>query len=111
MDKNESILYLNTIKPYINLKAICDDYNEKNSISIDYNNLRAVLNGVSETRLSEGRLISFIDFLYNDLYLNIFDVFKLKKEKDEKQIKEILTYYVNEMSNAIVKELNNGFLY
>ncbi|MBO4515944.1 hypothetical protein J5751_00470 [bacterium] len=107
MNKHDIIIYLNCIKPFLNLKAICEDYNLKNPNTIDYNNLRAVLNGVSETRLSEERLNSFMTYIYHDLFAKTFDVYNLKRKNNSTQIKKIVDYYVEEMSNKIIKEIHN----
>lgn len=107
MNKTDLIAYINKIKPFLNLKAVCDDYNSKTNNIIDYNNLRAVLNGVSKTRLSEDRLKSFIEYMYKDLFINTFDVYKLKNEQKNRRINEIVNHYINQMEKAIIKEFRD----
>lgn len=107
MKKSEQINYLNKIRPFINLKAICEDYNKLNSNTIDYNNLRAVLNGVSKTRLSEEKLNSFIGYLYQSLYPKVFNVYRTEVTIDETSINNIVSSYTSKMSEAIIKEIYN----
>ena len=107
MTKEEAIAYLNSIKPYINLKAICEDYNNKGYSPIDYNKLRAVLNGISESRLSESKINSFINYLYHDLYINKFKISKIKDGIQAKTVSNIVFSYAEEISKALIKELNN----
>lgn len=109
MNKEEKIEYLNRIRPYINLKAVCEDYNQKHTPPIDYNNLRAVLNGVSMTRLSEDRLTSFIDYLYTDLYRNIFIVESASFFVQDSKIEEVIDYYSEKMKENLIREYKNGF--
>ena len=108
MNKEDKIAYLNKIKPFINLKSICEDYNRKNSPSIDYNNLRAVLNGVSKTRLSDDKLAAFIFYLYTDLFVNTFDVQNIDREIREDSIRSIIESYSTSITNDILEELKNG---
>lgn len=107
MNKEDQIAYLNTIKPFINLKAICEDYNKRHSPAIDYNNLRAVLNGVSKTRLSSDRLESFIKYLYEDLFPNIFNIEKMQVQLQQDSLKKIMDSYATKMSSEILKEFEN----
>lgn len=106
--KEEQIEYLNKIRPFINLKAVCEDYNRLNNNSIDYNNLRAVLNGVSKTRLSEEKLSSFINYLYQHLYAEIFNACSVYPTIKQTSITDIVSVYALKMSEAIIKEINNG---
>lgn len=107
MNKEEQIKYLNKIKPFINLKAVCDNYNQMNSNTIDYNNLRAVLNGVSKTRVSEDKLNSFISYLYHYLYTEIFDVYDISLSEKQDRISKIICSYAQKLDNEITKELKN----
>ena len=107
-NKDEQIQYLNKIKPFINLKAVCDDYNRLNNSPIDYNNLRAVLNDISKTRLSEEKLTSFINYLYQHLYADIFNVYDTSLDVRQASINKIVTTYASKMSEAIIKEIHNG---
>lgn len=109
MKKEEQINYLNKIKPFINLKAVCEDYNQKTTNPIDYNNLRAVLNGVSKTRLSEKKLNSFINYLYQYLYVEVFDTFDISQSIRKVDLTNIVSSYANKMSEEILKEIENGF--
>lgn len=68
MNKQEKILYLQKIKLYLKLSKLCDLYNSSHKEKIDYNNLRVMVNGQSDTRLSEKKLDSFITFI-NDFFL------------------------------------------
>lgn len=63
MTKKEKIVYLQKIKKFLKLNKLCDLYNNSHNNKIDYNNLRVVINETSETRLSEEKLTSFIDFI------------------------------------------------
>lgn len=107
-NKEEQIHYINKIKPFINLKAVCEDYNRLNNSPIDYNNLRAVLNGVSKTRLSEEKLTSFINYLYQHLYAEVFNVYEAAPNIRQSSIDNIVTTYASKMSEAIIKEINNN---
>lgn len=109
MSKDKQIEYLNAIKPYINLKQICEDYNRFSSIQIDYNNLRAVLNGISKTRLSEDKLNSFIQYLFQHLYPNVFQVYESTNIISSSTIADIVTNCAAKMSEEIIKELKNEF--
>ena len=108
MNKAESIQYLNQIRPYINLKAICEDYNKRGNPPIDYNNLRAVLNGVSESRLSESRINQFVEYLFSDLYIDTFKMNQTNNETRKTTVSNIILSYAEEISQAIIKELNNA---
>lgn len=107
MNKEEQIKYLKKIKPYINLKAVCDNYNHKNNNSIDYNNLRAVLNGVSKTRVSNEKLTSFVNYLYQYLYLEVFEVYNISLSQKEERISKIIQTYAQIIDEEISMELNN----
>lgn len=107
MNKVQQIDYLNKIKPFINLKAVCDDYNQKTSNAIDYNNLRAVLNGVSKTRVSEDKLNSFIGYLYHYLYTEVFGVYDISLSGKKTKISNIISTYARKMDEEITKELRN----
>lgn len=109
MDKNEIVEYLNRIKPYINLLAICKLYNENTPDVIDYNNLRAVLNGKSHTRLSESKLKNFIKFIYKFLYPSIFKVYDTSLLLENKVIADIMKKNFKTMSNEIIGELTVEF--
>ena len=107
MKKEEQINYLKKIKPFINLKAICNDYNQKYNNAIDYNNLRTVLNDVSKTRLSEEKLNSFIDYLYQYLYIEVFDVCNISLSQKQTRISNIIHAYAQKLDEEIKKELSN----
>ena len=107
MGKERRIQYLNQIKPFINLRAVCNDYNSKNDSSIDYNNLRAVLNGVSKTRLSEEKLESFINYLYQYLYVEIFRVYENDQLLSESVISDIAEKHLTNMKEDIIKEIRH----
>lgn len=109
MNKDKQIEYLNKIKPFINLKAVCENYNQLNNNAIDYNNLRAVLNGVSKTRLSEEKLTSFINYLYEYLYVDIFEVYDISLTAKQKKISNIISTYAKKIDEEIIKELNDEF--
>lgn len=105
MEKEQQIRYLNEIKPFINLKAVCNDYNSKNECTIDYNNLRAVLNGISKTRLSEEKLDSFIKYLYQYLYAKIFRVYEANHIIDTSVITTITEKHLKNLTDEIIKEI------
>lgn len=107
MIKNEQIEYLNRIKPFINLKAVCNDYNLKTDSSIDYNNLRAILNGVSKTRLSEEKLNRFISYLYQHLYLEIFKAYDIAQFISTNTLSKITERHINNLKNDIIREIQN----
>lgn len=109
MDKNESVEYINRIKPYINLSAICKLYNENTQDVIDYNNLRAVLNGTSKTRLSESKLRNFIKFVYNFLYPQIFKVYNTSFLLKDNIVENIIKKHFENMSDEIIGELTIEF--
>ena len=109
MDKEAAIVYLNSIRPFINLKAVCADYNSKGNPPIDYNNLRAVLNGVSESRLSESRISSFVDYLYNDLYPMVFKTQNRVNSINKDRISSIIFTCAEEISKAITEEIDDEF--
>lgn len=104
MSKDRQIEYINRIKPFINLKAICEDYNSKTDSPIDYNNLRAVLNGISTTRVSQEKLNCFIDYLYNDLFINVFEINNLDYSINVDAIDYIIEHYSKKMRNQIIEE-------
>ncbi len=109
MKKETEIEYINRIRPYINLKAICEDYNTKASSQIDYNNLRAVLNGVSSTRVSKERLESFVDYLHKDLFINVFQMKTNSKPLNINEIEGIIKKHVFNMHDHLIEELENDF--
>lgn len=109
MNKSEIIEYLNKIKPYINLTAICKLYNENTQDFIDYNNLRAVLNGNSTTRLSESKLNNFINFVYKFLYIKVFEVYNTGSFVEKEKIENIVQRHFKEISDEIMGELNIEF--
>lgn len=101
--------YLNRIKPYINLSSICKLYNENAQDVVDYNNLRVVLNGKSNTRLSESKLKNFIKFIYKFLYPNIFKVYNTSLLLENKVIAGIIKKHLKTMSDEIIGELTVEF--
>lgn len=109
MSKKEMIDYLKKIKPYINLRSVCNMYNKSHfDNSIDYNNLRVVINETSITRLSEDKLHSFILFLFNELYIDIFECDKATISISEKRIEMIIRDHVENMKKEIMEEIING---
>ena len=110
MNKDESIQYLQKIRPFLNLTAICADYNKHNpSNYIDYNNLRIVLNGKSHTRLSSTKLDSLIKYLFTTLYQDIFETETLKVSFYNDTITSIVTENMDNTKSTLIKELQNEF--
>lgn len=110
MKKEEAINYLNKIRPFINLSAICNDYNYNNPENpIDYNNLRVVLNRKAVTRLSEDKLNSFILYLFKILYTKTFEIKSVGKEIDENEIKKVLKTRLKSAVRDILEEIENEF--
>ena len=102
------VKYLNEIWPYISLSEICKEYNilyPENTI--DYNNLRNVINGTAPNRLSEDKLLSFYDFLIKHIFQ---EKFKIKSnELNTLKIKEIIQDKTSEMISEISEALEHGF--
>lgn len=109
MNKSEKIDYLNSIKRYLNLSALCELYNKTSKEYIDYNNLRIVLNGNSETRLSEKKLDAFIEFLHVELFDKIFKVGEWKLIINQNQIDSIIEKHAKNLKNELTEKINNGF--
>ncbi len=110
MSKTEMINYLNKIRPFLNLKAVCEDYNQyAPSNCLDYNNLRVVLNGISSTRVSEEKLYSFILYIRNVLLKNTFDFDEHchRIQINEQAITEIIESHCKTLSVALIKEIND----
>lgn len=108
MKKQETVNYLNSIKEYLNLYALCSLYNEKYSENcIDYNNLRSTLNGNAPNRVSEEKLTAFYDFLTKDVFQDIFKV--SSNEVCSMQIEQIIREQTKEMMLQISEELKHGF--
>lgn len=96
MKRNEIIAYLNEIKPFLNLKKVCEFYNNVNeSLQIDYNNLRAVLNETHPTRLSDERVQRFYLFLLTDLFEDYFKISTHKTNKD-------LNYLIDDIKDGLL---------
>ena len=108
MNKEEAVDYLNRIKPYINLSAVCEDYNKNSDVNIDYNNLRAELNGNSKTRVSTEKLNIFIEYLYNNLYKNVFLINNIDNFISREQLDPIVyAHYVSLVDE--IMEVKYGF--
>ncbi|MBR5922426.1 MAG: hypothetical protein IKZ59_01395 [Clostridia bacterium] len=108
MNKQAVIDYLNSIRRYVNLTGLCKAYNHKNkNNSIDYNNLRCVLNGENKNRLSEEKLYAFFSFLKKDIFENEFII--PVNEISAVSINEIICAKTEEMKREIEGVLNNGF--
>lgn len=110
MNKESSIEYLNKIKPFINLSAICENYNLNNSKNqIDYNNLRVVLNGQSYTRLSEDKLSAFVMYVRNKLFVDVFEMKQPVTSYSQEKVCNIITQYSQKMISEILEEPNDDF--
>lgn len=112
MKRSEIISYLNEIKPFLNLKKVCEMYNEFNSnFQIDYNNLRAVLNDTHPTRLSEERIQHFYVFLINDLFQDVFKISTIENIKSMtilvKEIEDSFLQVLEEVKENIDYEISN----
>lgn len=109
MGKSEIIEYLNNIRPYINLKSICESYNKNTAEVLDYNNLRVVLNGQSTTRVSEEKLACFMNFIHKFLYTQIFDVYNTNFFVEKNRIENIIEKHLKNISKEIKGELGFEF--
>ena len=109
MNKSKKIEYLNSIKEFLNLSALCKLYNEKNNDYIDYNNLRVVLKGTHETRLSEKKIDSFIDFLHVELFDKIFKIREWKLIMNQNQINSVIEKHTKNLKEELIERINNGF--
>ena len=110
MNKQSSIEYLNKIKPFINLSAICENYNSNNQENqIDYNNLRVVLNGQSYTRLSEEKLSAFVIYVRNKLFVDVFEMNQSTISYSQEKVCDVITRYSKRMISEILEEHNNAF--
>lgn len=109
MTKEEQIFYLNKIRPFINLQAVCNDYNEKCDKDIDYNNLRTVLKDPTSKRLSSDKLDSFIEYLYKYLYPEIFQTNNKDYYINRTVVYDIASSHAKNMADAIVKEIESEF--
>ncbi len=108
MSKQMIVNYLNEIWPYIKLSEICKKYNVAYpENTIDYNNLRNVINGTAPNRVSRDKLLSF----YNFLTKNIFEYkFKIKSnELNTFKIEQIIQDKTSEMMAEVLEALQNGF--
>lgn len=110
MQKEAIINYLNNIKPYLNLSAVCSLYNELHKDDqIDYNNLRVVLNRQSINRLSEAKLNNFLSFLQNDLFCSVFNLNYIINEEMKIIFTNNIKEYTNKMIESIERDLNDKF--
>jgi len=102
------VKYLNEIWRYIRLSEICKEYNiSYPENTIDYNNLRNVINGTAPTRLSEDKLLSFYDFLMKQIFQ---EKFKIKSnELNTIKIKQIIQDKTSEMMSEVSEALEHGF--
>ena len=104
MTKKEKIVYLQKIKKYLKLNKLCDLYNNSHNSKIDYNNLRVVINETSETRLSEEKLSSFIDFI-NNFFINEILLTVQDKPTDTNEICKIIIKNAEQTCKEI-REMN-----
>lgn len=104
MTKKEKIVYLQKIKKYLKLNKLCDLYNNSHNSKIDYNNLRVVINETSETRLSEEKLSSFIDFI-NNFFINEILLTVQDKPTDTNEICKIIIKNAEQACKEI-REMN-----
>lgn len=104
MTKKEKIVYLQKIKKYLKLNKLCDLYNNSHNSKIDYNNLRVVINETSETRLSEEKLSSFIDFI-NNFFINEILLTVQDKPSDTNEICKIIIKNAEQACKEI-REMN-----
>ncbi len=107
MEKQAIINYLNNLRPFVNLSGLCKAYNQKNpDNTVDYNNLREVLNGGKNRRLSEEKLVAFFYYLTNDLFENVFRI--QSKKLCASSIEQIVYTKTEEMKKEIAEALNDG---
>ena len=79
-------------------------YNNSHNSKIDYNNLRVVINETSETRLSEEKLSSFIDFI-NNFFINEILLTVQDKPTDTNEICKIIIKNAEQACKEI-REMN-----
>lgn len=104
MNKQIIVDYLNEIWPYIKLSEICKEYNNYYSDStIDYNNLRNVINGTASNRLSEDKLFSFYNFLTNYIFQEKFKI------KSNEVNTAIIQKIIQEKTTSMVTEISEAF--
>ena len=109
MNKAEMITYLKKIRPFINLSAVCENYNSYYpEYKIDYNNLRAVLNEVSLTRVSEKKLFAFITFIKNVLYKTVFEFEDVNIKIVRESIGSIVEEHCKMLKDSLVEEIYSG---
>ena len=108
MKKNDAIDYLDNIKKYFNLSALCELYNTLHSDDpIDYNNLRVVISRKHTGRLSEDKLNSFIKFLHNDFYKGILKIQKSNETTNYSRLQNL----VDNFSKDFKEMISNGMEY
>lgn len=107
MNKKDIIDYLNRIKTYLNLSALCKKYNEMYSDNtIDYNNLRTVLKGNVPNRLSTDKLVAFYDFLIKDILQNEFLLESSNVKEDT--IKQIIDEHSSKITAEVLEAIRHG---
>ncbi|MGN0628255.1 MAG: hypothetical protein ACI4IW_01345 [Oscillospiraceae bacterium] len=110
MKKEESIKYINYIRRFLNLQALCNEYNSLYpENAIDYNNLRCTINGKAPNRLSEDKINSFVTFLKKDIFINKFLRNGVSNDKTDKAIKETILKHTEELTQSILEVLSNDF--
>jgi hypothetical protein len=102
MNRIDKIDYLSKVVKYINLYSVCNLYNETHDEKIDYNNLRAVINKQSITRLSDYKLDSFINFLQN-YFIN--DILKVNMPTDQCVSKDEIIEKLKEHNEEFYKKI------
>ncbi len=108
MTRLELIRYLNRVKPYMNLSALCHHYNRLHSdFSIDYNNLRVTLNNKAPYRLSTEKLQAFVDFLQTDIFEKQFKL-KFNSLDQHSVLKSVIEKNADTLLNSILEAINHG---
>ncbi|MBQ2719280.1 MAG: hypothetical protein IJF73_04350 [Clostridia bacterium] len=110
MSKTEMINYLNKIRPFLNLKAVCENYNDYAPDNpLDYNNLRVVLNGISPTRVSKEKLLCFVMYIKNVLLKNVFDFGNNYEDEQDtkKDVAKIIEMHCKALSVTLIKEITD----
>ena len=110
MKKEESIKYINSIRGFLNLQALCNEYNTLYpENAIDYNNLRNTINGTAPNRLSEEKINSFVTFLKKDIFINKFLRNGVSDDATDKALKDIIFKHTEELTQNILEVLSNDF--
>jgi len=88
--KTKKIQYLQQLSQFINLTALCNEFNKTAKHKVDYNALRTTINGTS-SRLKESDLDAIISYVHNTLVPKYFiPSQKLKKEITVSMLKKIV---------------------